>query len=67
MSTETQMYSDALKLAEDTPQDGMGPGFLVYRLAQDFHALCCAAGPEQARREMAEIIETEFERSARRG
>lgn len=51
----------------DTPADGMGAGYLVYRLAADFHALCCLAGPEQARQEMAEIINVELEWSARNG
>ena len=46
----------------ENPRDGYGAGFLVYSLAADFHALCCLAGPEAARQEMAEIINSEFER-----
>ena len=46
----------------EQPRDGYGVGFLVYQLAADFHALCCLAGPEAARQEIAEIINAEFER-----
>lgn len=47
---------------ETEPRDGYGPGFLVYSLAADFHALCCQIGKEAARQEMAEIINAQFER-----
>ncbi|KRB22705.1 hypothetical protein [Mesorhizobium sp. Root172] len=46
----------------EAPKDGYGPGYIVYSLATDFHALCCLIGPEAARQEMAEVINSEFER-----
>lgn len=52
-------------VTDDTPKDGFGAGFLVYRIAADFHALCCMTGPEAARQELAEIINSEFERKSR--
>ena len=51
----------------EPPRDGFGPGYLVYSLAADFHALCCMIGKENARQEMAEVINAEFQRSARYG
>lgn len=48
--------------ADDTPVDGYGPGFLVYRMSQDFHELCCRIGKENARQEIAEVINSECER-----
>ena len=49
----------------EAPKDGLGAGYLIYRLAADFHALCCLSGPEAARQEIAEIINSEFERKSR--
>lgn len=50
----------AMALGEDhEAPEGAGPGFLVYRLAQDFHALCCICGLTTAEREIAEIIQYE--------
>lgn len=45
----------------ETPPDGYGAGFLTYQLASTFHALRCLIGAEEARQEMAEIINAEFE------
>ncbi len=64
----TAMLNAALDAAREMieePKDGYGPGYLVYSIAADFHALCCQIGPEAARQEMAEIINTEFERKTR--
>jgi hypothetical protein len=42
-------------------RDAYGPGFYIYQLAQDFHALCCLIGKEAARQELAEVIHHEFD------
>jgi hypothetical protein len=55
-------HSTLREKSDETPADGYGPGFIVYSLASDFHVLCCLIGPEAARQEMAEVINSEFER-----
>lgn len=44
----------------ETPKDGYGAGYVVYRLATDLHELCCLIGCEAARQEIAELINAEF-------
>lgn len=50
-------------LAEETretpPPDGYGPGYIVASLAREFHALALIVGFENARRELAEIVNYE--------
>lgn len=48
--------------ADAAPRDAYGPGYFVFSLASDFHALCCLIGAEAARQEVAEIINAEFAR-----
>lgn len=51
--------------SRETPQDGFGAGYLEYQIRSDFRDLCRLIGKENARREVAEIINSEFERKAR--
>jgi len=53
--TETRDTSDA-------PSDGFGAGYLTHRLREDFDDLCRIVGFENARQEMAEIINAKCER-----
>lgn len=52
---------------EDTPHDGFGAGYLAYSIRTDFRDLCRLVGRENARQEIAEIINAEFERSPLHG
>ena len=62
MTAQEQAY---VGRADETPPDGYGPGYLIYSMSADFHALCCLIGKENARQEVAEIINAEFERSVK--
>lgn len=67
MMTEHAYISNAVRalgdrLADDTPADGFGPGYLAYSIRSDFRDLCRFIGKEAARQEVAEIINAEFER-----
>lgn len=46
---------------EEAPA-GFGAGYLEHRIRGDFRDLCCIIGKENARQEVAEIINAEFER-----
>lgn len=46
----------------DTPADGYGAGFLTYSIRSDFRDLCRLIGFENARAELAEIINSENDR-----
>ncbi|WP_095519559.1 hypothetical protein [Mesorhizobium wenxiniae] len=46
----------------DTPADGYGAGFLEYSIRSSFRDLCRLIGFENARNEIAEIINSEAER-----
>ncbi len=47
---------------DETPPDGFGAGYLEYSIRQDFRNLCRLIGKENARQEIAEIVNAEFER-----
>lgn len=46
----------------DEPKDGYGAGFLEYSIRTSFRDLCRLIGFENARNEVAEIINSERER-----
>jgi hypothetical protein len=46
----------------ETPADGYGPGFLEYSIRTSFRDLCRLVGFENARAEVAEIINAEANR-----
>lgn len=48
--------------ADDTPADGFGAGFLEYSIRTSFRDLCRVIGFENARSEVAEIINSERDR-----
>lgn len=50
------------KPRDDTPEDGFGAGYLENRMRHDFRDLCRLIGKENAREEVAQIINAEFER-----
>lgn len=56
--------SAALAPDRETPADGFGAGYLEYQIRSDFRDLCRLIGKENARREVAEIINAEFERKS---
>lgn len=47
---------------DETPADGYGAGFLEYSIRSSFRDLCRLIGFENARNEIAEIINAEIER-----
>jgi len=47
---------------DDAPADGYGAGFLEYSIRRDFRDLCRIVGFENARNEVAEIINSEADR-----
>lgn len=53
---------ETLTESRETPKDGYGAGFLEYSIRSDFRDLCRLIGFENACREVAEIINAEFER-----
>lgn len=46
----------------ETPTDGYGAGFIEYSIRSSFRDLCRLIGFENARNEIAEIINSEAER-----
>lgn len=54
MTSTNRTEQDAPRLINGVPE-----GMLEHGLADDFHALCCVVGFEEARRRMAEIINYE--------
>ncbi len=65
IGTFVQVGAAAERVVRETPDDGYGAGFLEYSIRNDFRDLCRLIGKENARREVAEIINAEFERNAR--
>lgn len=47
---------------DETPTDGYGAGFIEYSIRSSFRDLCRLIGFENARNEIAEIINSEAER-----
>lgn len=51
----------------DEPKDGYGAGFIEYSIRTSFRDLCRLVGFENARAEVAEIINSEAGRKSRNG
>lgn len=61
---ESLYVRSAVAALEEAPDDVFGAGFLEHRIRGDFRDLCRVIGRENARQEVAEIINAEFERRA---